>query len=273
MAIAEGVRPSAGAGDGKVAFRGGGFAPRTLRHAGPLTLILLVLLWQAVSAAGLVNDLTLPSPIEICRALSDLARSGDLLVDVEASLRRLLIGWSLGAAAGILAGLLIGISSIARSVGIPVVAALFPIPKIAMLPLFILWFGIGEPSKVATIALGAFFPTAINAYAGVDAVPRTLVRMAQSFGLGPLAIIWKIILPGAFPGILAGVRISSSIALVLLVAAEMIGAEHGVGAMILQAGNLMRTDRLMAGVVLLSLFGLLVSWLVSRLERRVVRWR
>ncbi len=257
----------------EVAFRGGGFAPRTLRHVGPLTLIGLLIVWQAVSSAGLVSDLTLPSPLEIAYALVDLARSGDLLIDIQVSLRRLLIGWSLGAAAGIVAGLAIGISSIARSVGIPVIAALFPIPKIAMLPLFILWFGIGEPSKVATIALGAFFPTAINAYAGVDAVPRTLVRMAQSFGLGPLAIIRKIVLPGAFPGILAGVRISTSISLVLLVAAEMIGAEHGVGAMILQAGNLMRTDRLMAGVVLLSLFGLGVSWLVSLLERRVARWR
>jgi NitT/TauT family transport system permease protein len=126
---------------------------------------------------------------------------------------------------------------------------------------------------VATIAFGTFFPTVINVYAGVDAVPRSLVRMGQSFGLGPLVIVRKIILPGALPGMLAGARISSSIALVLLVAAEMIGAEHGIGAFVLQAGNLMRTDRLMAGVVLLSLLGLAIGGVIGALERRLLAWR
>jgi ABC-type nitrate/sulfonate/bicarbonate transport system permease component len=256
-----------------VRFRGGGFEPRRLRHVGWLTFALILLVWQASASLGLVSQLVLPGPIRIVTALWAMAATGELWAHVAASVQRLAIGWALGATTGVVMGVLIGISSLARSIGIPIVAALFPIPKIAMLPLFILWFGIGEPSKVATIALGTFFPTAINAYAGVDAVPRSLVRMGQSFGLGPFAIITRIVLPGAFPGMLAGVRISSSIALVLLVAAEMIGAQFGIGAMVLQAGNLMRTDRLMAGVVLLSCLGLVVSFLVSRLEQRLTRWR
>ncbi len=166
-----------------------------------------------------------------------------------------------------------GIFSAARAAGLPVVSALFPIPKIALLPLLILWFGIGEPSKVATIALGVFFPTVISAYSACDSVPRNLIRMAQSFGLPATDIVAKIILPGSMPGILAGFRISASVALLLVVAAEMIGAQYGIGAFVLQAGNLMQTDQLMAGVVMLSVLGLLIAWGLGMVERSVLRWR
>ena len=142
-----------------------------------------------------------------------------------------------------------------------------------MLPLFILWLGIGEASKVATIALGVFFPTVIATYSGIDNVPRNLIRMAQSFNLPWFSIVRKINLPGALPGILAGFRISASIALILLVSAEMIGAQYGIGQFILTAGNLMQTDQLLAGVVILSLLGLLIGTLLTRLERWVLRWR
>jgi len=256
-----------------VPFRGRGFEPRRIRGLAPPFFLLLLLAWEASSRLGLASPLLLPPPSAVVKACLDLAASGELLLHIEASLYRLLLGWILGTAAGLLLGLLIGTSNLFRTLGIPVVAALFPIPKIAMLPLFILWFGIGEPSKVATIALGTFFPTVINTYAGVDQVPRSLVRMGQSFELGTFAIVRKILLPGALPGILAGARISSSIALVLLVAAEMIGAEHGIGALVLQAGNLMRTDQLLAGVAMLSILGLLVSALIGALERRLLSWR
>ena len=158
-------------------------------------------------------------------------------------------GWIIGTAAGLAVGLAMGIFSAARAAGLPIVSALFPIPKIALLPLLILWFGIGEPSKVATIALGVFFPTVISAYSACDSVPRNLIRMGQSFGLPATDIVAKILLPGAMPGILAGFRISASVALLLVVAAEMIGAQHGIGAFVLAAGNLMQTDQLLAGVV------------------------
>lgn len=256
-----------------VPFRGGGFAPRRVPHAGWLAFALLLALWQGASAAGWVSPFTLPSPLRVGRALLELAASGELLLHLRASLERLVLGWVLGTLAGVAVGLLIGTSSLARSVGLPLVSALFPVPKIALLPLLILWLGIGEASKVATIALGTFFPTAIAAASGVDAIPRTLVRMAQSFDLGPKAIVLKVILPGALPGVLAGARISSSIGLVLLIAAEMIGAEHGIGALVLQAGHLMRTDRLLAGVVLLSVLGLAIGAAIGALERHLLRWR
>src|SRR3546814_4038484 len=113
-----------------------------------------------------------------------------------------------------------------------------PIPKIALLRMLLLCFGMGVPVKVATIALGTFFPTAIASFSSVDGVPRTLIRMAQSFGVPTARIVWSVVLPGALPGLLSGFRISASIALILVVVAEMIAAEHGIGAFILLAGNL-----------------------------------
>ena len=140
---------------------------------------------------------------------------------------------------------------------------MFPIPKIALLPLLILWLGIGEEPKIATIALGVFFSTAISVYSGVDAVPRNLIRMAQSFNVPFATIVRRVIWPGALPSILAGFRITASVALLLVVSAEMIGADYGIGAFVLQAGNLMQTDQLLAGVVILSLFGLAVGRLIN----------
>ena len=157
--------------------------------------------------------------------------------------------------------------------GMAVVSALFPIPKIALVPLFIIWFGIGESSKIITLAFGVFFPTVINTVAGVDGVPRGLIRMAQSFNLKRWSIVTKIVLPGALPAILSGFRITTSTAIILLVAAEMIGADKGIGAFVLQAGNLYDTDNLLAGIVVLSAIGLCVSWVLGRLERVLLGWR
>ena len=169
--------------------------------------------------------------------------------------------------------LAIGLFSLARSGLQPLVSALFPVPKIALLPLFIIWFGIDEGSKVATILFGTFFPTVISTYSGVDNVDRTLIRMGQSFGLSWSSIVRKIVIPGAMPAILSGFRISISIAIVLLVAAEMIGAEYGVGAYILMAGSLMATDQLIAGVAILSVLGLIIAWAIGLAEKYFLRWR
>jgi ABC-type nitrate/sulfonate/bicarbonate transport system permease component len=256
-----------------VAFRGAGFMPKAGRHAGWISLVLVIGLWQLAGSAGIVNPLFLPTPVGIMRAIYQLALSGALWQHLSYSIMRIGTGWILGTVSGIIVGFAIGLSSLARGVGITFVSALFPIPKIALLPLLILWLGIGEEPKIATIALGVFFSTAISVYSGVDAVPRNLIRMAQSFNVPFHAIVRRVIWPGALPSILAGFRITASIALLLVVSAEMIGAEHGIGAFVLQAGNLMQTDQLLAGVVILSLFGLAVGRLINRLETRLLHWR
>ncbi len=260
-------------GETPVPFRGGGFEPRAVPVAGAATLLALLALWQAGSWADWIPPLFLPAPLGVARSLWSLTLSGELWQHLGASLARLAVGWVLGTVAGIVAGLAVGLFTLARSPGMAVVSALFPIPKIALVPLFIIWFGIGEGSKIATLAIGVFFPTVISTAGGVDNVPRSLIRMGQSFGLSRLAIIRSIVLPGALPAILSGFRISISIVIVLLVAAEMIGAQRGIGAFVLAEGNLYDTEGLVAGIVVLSVLGLVLSWLIGRLERALLSWR
>jgi ABC-type nitrate/sulfonate/bicarbonate transport system permease component len=257
----------------QVAFRGAGFAPKAGRYAGWIALVLALGVWQLAGSTGLVNSLFLPTPVATISAIYQLALSGALWQHLSWSIMRIGSGWILGTVAGVVVGFAIGLSSLARGVGITFISALFPIPKIALLPLLILWLGIGEEPKIATIALGVFFSTAISVYSGVDAVPRNLIRMAQSFNVPFHTIVIRVIWPGALPSILAGFRITASIALLLVVSAEMIGAQFGIGALVLQAGNLMQTDQLLAGVVILSLFGLAVGRLINWLETRLLHWR
>jgi NitT/TauT family transport system permease protein len=231
-----------------------------------------LVLWQ-VSVAGSDRSLALPPPVDVLAAFQDLLASGELEKHVWTSLGRLASGWVLGVPLGIVVGFAIGLSTLARSAALPLILAAFPIPKVALLPLFIVWFGIGEGSKIATIAIGIFPPMVIATCAGVDGVDRALIRMGQSFGIPTAAILRRIILPGAMPTILSGVQISTSIGILLLVAAEMIAADHGVGALVIRAGNLMRTDQLMVGVLLLAAFGLLTSQMIALVKRSLLRWR
>ncbi len=257
----------------EVHFRAGGFAPRNHPVASVITLMALIAAWQAAAWLGVVRTEFLSSPVLIGRALAALIGSGELWGHLSASLRRLVLGWMIGTVAGLLAGVALGLFTLARSPGMAVVSALFPIPKIALVPLFIIWFGIGEGSKLVTLAFGVFFPTVINTLAGVDGVPRGLIRMAQAFGVPYLSIVRKVILPGALPAILSGFRITTSTAIILLVAAEMIGADKGIGAFVLQAGNLYDTDNLLAGITVLSAIGLGVSAVLGVIERRLLSWR
>ena len=256
-----------------VQFRGGGFRHRPVAFAAPVLFAVLLVLWEIGSRTGVISNIALPAPSEALGALGDLVETGMLWTHLGASLYRLVLGWSAGTALGVAVGLVIGLFSLARSGLQPLVSALFPIPKIALLPLFVVWFGIGEGSKVATILFGTFFPTVVATYGGVDGVDRGLIRMGQSFGLSWWSIVRKIILPGALPAILSGARISASIGIILLVAAEMIGAEHGIGAYILMAGALFALDQLIAGVAMLSVLGVTVGWLIGRAERHFLRWR
>ncbi len=256
-----------------VPFRGGGFRPIPVRGAGLGLFVLLILLIEWGTRAGWISKLTLPRPSDVAATLAQLYKTGLLWEHMVPSLTRLAVGSALGITAGIGIGVLIGLFSLIRAGLIPLVAALFPIPKIALLPLFVIWFGIDEGSKYALIAFGTFTPTVVSTYGAVDNVDRTLIRMGQSFGLKWWSIVRKIVLPGALPGILSGLRISLSIGIILLVAAEMLGAQHGIGAYILEAGSLYDLERLFAGVVILSALGVLTSTLIGLAEKRLLVWR
>jgi ABC-type nitrate/sulfonate/bicarbonate transport system permease component len=256
-----------------VADRAAFLRRREHRMARALSLIGLVLLWELFSRMGWVPVLFLPSPVGVVRELVEMTVSGQLAIHVAASLRRLLAGFAVGAGAGVTVGVMVGFFSLAEAVGQPLIAATFPIPKIALLPLLILWLGIGEASKVTVIALGVFFPMAINTAAGVRQADPLLVRAAVAFGAGRWSVIRKVVIPSALPMVFAGLKLGAGTALLLLVAAEMIGAESGIGFLVLQAGNLMETTKLMAGIVVLSLLGVLSHWSLTWLERLVIPWR
>ena len=256
-----------------VPFRGGGFITRPVRGAGLAVFIILIAALEAGARWGLISELTLPRPSAVLQTFIELYNSGLFRAHMGPSLSRLAIGSLLGVGAGVAVGMMIGLFSHVRAGLLPLIAALFPVPKIALLPLFVIWFGIGEASKYALIAFGAFMPMVVATYGAVDNVDRTLVRMGQSFGLSWWSIVRKIVLPGALPGMFSGLRISLAIAIILLVAAEMIGAEHGIGAYILEAGSLYDLERLFTGVVILSILGVIISAIVDFAERRLLKWR
>ncbi|NRB19865.1 MAG: ABC transporter permease [Rhodobacteraceae bacterium] len=257
----------------QVPFRGGGFAPTARRGVGLAVFLLLIALTELGTQTGFITPLTLPKPSDVLKTFGELYSSGLLWQHLSVSLSRLLVGASLGASVGIAVGVMIGLFSYVRAGLLPLVAALFPIPKIALLPLFVIWFGIDEGSKYALIAFGTFTPTVVATYGAVDNVDRGLIRMGQSFNLSWWSIVRKIVLPGAMPGILSGLRISLAIAIILLVAAEMLGAEYGIGAYILEAGSLYDLERLFVGVAILSILGVTLSACIGMIERRLLRWR
>ena len=256
-----------------VRYRAGGFQPRLIKWLALFSFVAVIFVLEVLARSGLMPPLAFPAPSAIGTALVDLFQSGQIWQHLDASLQRLAVGWGVGVSTGVVIGLVIGTNSVARSLGTPWVAAISTIPKIALLPLFIIWFGIGEGSKYATIAFGTFFPTVINTYGGVNNVERSLIRMGQSFNLKRRTIVARIILPATLPSILSAFRISASIGIILLVAAEMVAAQYGIGAYIIQQQNLFQLDRLMAGVVLLMILGLLVYGLIALLEHHLLRWR
>ncbi len=256
-----------------VAYRAASFQPRFVPVLGIASFLGVISLLEIGARTGVMGPLMFPAPSAIGAALGELYASGLLAKHLGASLRRLALGWSLGVTLGIVAGLAIGTWTGPRSIGLPWVAAISAIPKIALLPLFIIWFGIGEGSKYATIAFGTFFPTVVNTYGGVDNIQRTLIRMGQSFNLKKSTILRSIILPGTLPAILSAFRISASIGIILLISAEMVSAEFGIGAYIIQQQNLFQLDRLMAGVTVLMVMGLAVYGAIALLERQLLRWR
>lgn len=237
------------------------------------TILAGLAIWEALTRAHAVPAVFLPSPEAVAAELVHLARTGDLWRSTGASLGRIGAGFVLGGAAGLVVGVLAGVSPRAEAVADPLIAALYPIPKIALLPLLILWLGIGEAPKIVLIAVGAFFPVAIGTAAAIRDVDPLLIRAARSFGADRIQIITKVQLPAAVPAVFASLRLAAGMSLLLVVSAEMIAATAGIGYLILYAGDLMQTSRLLAGIVVLSILGLLSTAGLAALERRLFRGR
>jgi len=240
------------------------------RLSGPVVLLVA---WQLVVALHLVDDRYLTSPWSVVQAGQQLLGDGTLQGDLTASLSRVLWGLAFGVTAGVGLALVAGLFRLGEDLVDSTMNLLRAVPVIALLPLIILWLGIGETPKVVMIALGVFFPVVINAHAGVRGTDPLMVKAAKSLGAGSRQVILKVVLPSALPTILAGYRLGAGIALLLVVSAEMINATTGIGFLILNSGDLMLTGKLMVGLATLSLLGLASTWGLRALEAWLAPWK
>jgi sulfonate transport system permease protein len=239
------------------------------RLAVPLALLVV---WQLLSSLGVIPPTALDSPATIASALWDLTQSGTLQESLLISLQRAGQGFAIGATAGLIAGLISGLSYVGERAFDASLQMLRTIPFLAVVPLFVIWFGVGEISKIALIALACVFPVYLNTFAGVRNVDRKIVEAAEVFGLSRVAIATRIVLPLAMPTILVGIRYALGVALLALVAAEQINATSGIGYLALSPRAAMRTDIVLSIVLVYAVLGLAVDLIVRLLARVTVPW-
>lgn len=243
---------------------------RLRRFASPLVLILL---WQAASMAGLIAPRTLAAPTTILASAWELLASGELPRHLLVSLGRVATGLAIGVTAGIVLALVSGLSRLGEEVVDAPMQMLRTLPFLALVPLFILWFGIGETPKIALVALGSAFPVYLTLFAGIRGVDPKLAEAGRVFGLDRRGLIRHVILPGALPSGLVGLRYALGSAWLSLVIAEQINATSGIGFLINDARDFLRTDVIVVGLLVYALLGLGADALVRAFERRALAWR
>ncbi|MGC2486739.1 MAG: ABC transporter permease [Acidimicrobiales bacterium] len=245
--------------------------PRLVRRiVGPL---LVILLWQVVCSAGVFTSYEVASPIAVFDAGRQLAAEGVLLPNLLISLRRVAEGLGLGVAIGVLLAVLSGLFRLGEDLLDPVVQAARAVPILGLVPLAIIWFGVGEMPKIFLIALGSTFAIYINTFAGIRGVDTKLVEAGETFGLARWGLVRKIILPGALPNFLVGLRLALVGSWLIVIVAEEINAQSGLGYLIMQAQTTDRTDIMMMGLAIYAILGLLADAMVRLLERRLLTWR
>jgi len=235
--------------------------------------VALLVLWQLLSWAGALDPRFVPSPIGIGAAAYGLILNGELMHHIWISLLRVAAGFLVGAIPGMAIGLAMGISRWARAAIDPVVAALFPIPKISLLPLIMLYLGIGEASKVALVALAVIFLVLINAMAGVLAIDPIYFDVAKNYGASRRKLWTRIVIPGALPMIFVGMRLGIGVAFIVIVAAEFVAARSGIGYLIWTSWEVMRIENMFVGIIVITILGVLSTFLLRELERVVIPWR
>ena len=248
-------------------------ASRSLRSAAPWVVPVLVILgWQAASSLGWLSTRVLPEPLAVVKAFFSLAQSGELWTHVAVSTRRAALGFAIGGGLGLLLGLLTGSFKAAETLLDSTLQMVRNIPALALIPLVILWFGIDETAKLFLVSLGVFFPIYLNTFHGIRSVDKGLIEMARSYGLRGWQLYRQVILPGALPSILVGVRFSLGLTWVLLIVAETISAQAGIGYLTMNAREFLQTDVVLVGILLYALLGKLADLLAKGLERWWLRW-
>ncbi len=244
-----------------------------LRQLAPWAVPLLLLTgWQIAAQNGWLSSRILPEPLAVAKAFWVLAASGELWTHVQKSLWRASTSFAVGGGLGLLLGLLTGTFRTAETLLDTTLQMVRNIPALALIPLVILWFGIDEMAKLFLVAIGVFFPVYLNTFHGIRSVDKGLIEMARSYGLSGWPLYRDVILPGALPSILVGVRFSLGLVWVLLIVAETISAQSGIGYMTMNAREFLQTDVVLVGILLYALLGKLADVLSRGLERYWLRW-
>ncbi|KOU63546.1 ABC transporter permease [Streptomyces sp. MMG1533] len=245
--------------------------PRWLRRTtGPL---LLLALWQLLSSTGVLTADVLAAPGRIAEVARHLVADGSLTSAMGTSLQRVAAGLLLGTVVGTGLALVSGLFRIGEDLVDAPVQMLRTVPFVGLIPLFIIWFGIGEAPKVAIITLGVTFPLYLNVYAGIRGVDAQLIEAGESLGLSRWGLVRHVVLPGALPGAMTGLRYSLGIAWLALVFAEQVNADSGIGFLMVQARDFLRTDVIVVCLIVYAFLGLLADFIVRSLERLLLQWR
>ena len=243
---------------------------RVMSIASPIGLLLV---WEIAARMGLIDTRFFPAPSSIFGTFMELVRSGELQANTLASLQRLFWGFLAGGIPALLLGIAMGLSRPLRAIVEPLIAATYPIPKSSILPLALLVFGLGEPSKIFMVAIGVFFPVVINATTGVLGIEKIFLDVGRNYQASRWAMFRPIALPGALPVIMTGVRLGIGMGLVLIAIAEMVGAKSGLGYMIWSAWETFSVEQMYVGLFVIAIIGFVLTVAVNELERMLVPWR
>lgn len=235
--------------------------------------VLLALGWEYAVRAGWSNGRLMPPPSRILDAFADLAQSGELWTHILATLMRVLAGFALGAVSGAIIGALSGVSDIARRTLDPSLQALRSVPSIAWVPLFLLWLGIFEASKIALIAVGVFFPVYLGVSGAIESIDRKLVEVGRVFRLTPFQMVTRILLPAILPATIIALRAGLGLGFMFVVAAEFMGASEGLGYLLVDGQQMGRPDRILAAIIAFAALGKICDGILVILTRPLLRWQ
>ncbi|MEI7777066.1 MAG: ABC transporter permease [bacterium] len=236
-------------------------------------LIVFLIIWQLLSIANVLNPEFLPSPVKVVNEFIQLLFNNNLLGDVLASIQRVLVGFAIASVIGIPLGLLFGVNKKLSSFFMPILEVLRPIPPIAWIPLAILWFGLGDKPAYFLVALGAFFPIFTNTYFGVISLEDTYKRAALCLGATKTRFVTEVLLPSSLPHIFSGLKIGLGVGWMVVITAELVGAQSGLGYMIQVNRMLLETPRVIVGMIVIGLLGFLMNKLMVVFEKRLIPWK
>jgi NitT/TauT family transport system permease protein len=239
----------------------------------PTLTVVLLAAWELAARGGVVSTLFFPAPSTVLAKLVGLGESGELARHVLATVARMIVALVWGGGAGLALGLVLGFSSRLRVVVDPFIAAFHPVPKMSLLPLIIIIFGLGFFSKALAVSISTFFPMVINTMAGVQQLDRNYFDLARLHGAGRRQVFWRVVLPGSLPMTLAGARMALNRALGATIALELITAQAGLGSMLFFAWQTLRTEELYATIFVIAVFGYCFRRIVNALARRLVPWQ